>query len=283
MLLTPRYGSTPVLEFDGNQAAVGELLIRQRRRLVQAVCELTDEQWAHPSRCEGWSTRDVVAHLAMTNFFWEASIRAGIGGEPTRLLTGFDPVASPAQSVEGSAQSTSEIIEAMSATTESLAACLSELGASDWSALAESPPGHVSISAVAHHALWDSWIHERDVMLPLETTPAEEPDEVVACLRYVAGLTPALVLNAGGEQTGRFDVDARSPDVGFHVEIGTEVKVTDGTSGGGFTLGGSAIDLVEALSFRQPLDQEIPSDIEWAFSGLATVFDQQPHGRRATA
>lgn len=44
---------------------------------------------------------------------------------------------------------------------------LGSLEAVDWEALAEAPPGHITVSAVTHHALWDSWIHERDVLLPL--------------------------------------------------------------------------------------------------------------------
>lgn len=274
MLLTPRYGTRPVLELDGDPGAIGDTLVRQRRRLVEMTRGLTDEQWAHASRCEGWTVRHVAGHLSTTNFFWETTIRAGRSGEPTRSLTNFDPVASPAQAAEELTASPSEIVDTLSTTTESLAACVAELTEADWSDLAESPPGHVSIDCVAHHALWDSWIHERDVMLPLGLAPREEDDEVIACLRYVAGLTPALALNSGGTQTGGFDVVASEPDVAFHVDIGSEVAVTGGAADAEFALHGDAVELVEALSFRLPLRQEIPSTIAWAFTGLATVFDR---------
>jgi len=274
MLLTPRYGTTPVLELDGHPGAIGEALVRQRRRFVEMTRSLADEQWEHASRCEGWTVRHVAGHLSTTNFYWEASIRAGLAGDPTRFLTNFDPVASPAQAAEELTADPAAIVDTLSTTTESLAACVAELSETDWSTLAEAPPGHVSIDCVAHHALWDSWIHERDVMLPLGLTPSEEDDEVIACLRYVAGLTPALGLNNGGSETGGFDVVASDPDVEFHVSVGSEVAVTDGTAGADFALRGGAVDLVEALSFRTPLRHEIPPSVGWAFSGLATVFDR---------
>lgn len=273
MLLTPRYGTTPVITLDGDAGAVGEAAVRQRRRLVEVLCTLTAEQWDHQSRCDEWSVKDVAAHLSATNAFWEMSIRSGVAGAPTEWLSSFDPVSSPAQMVAESTQSIAEILETFATSTASLATCVADLSAADWRALAESPPGHVCVGAVVHHALWDSWIHERDILLPLGDAPVEEPDEVVACLRYVAGFTPALALNGGALGSGSFDVVATDPDVAFHVSIGTEVAVGAGSSACDFTLVGDAVGLVEALSFRVPMTQVIPPDLVWAFSGLSAVFD----------
>ncbi len=36
----------------------------ERRALAADLAALTFEQWAYPSLCDGWSVRDVVAHLA---------------------------------------------------------------------------------------------------------------------------------------------------------------------------------------------------------------------------
>ncbi len=274
MQLTPRYGSIPVIALDGDPSAVAEPLIRQRRRLVAAIEDFSAEQWSHPSRCEGWSASDVVTHLASTNAFWEISIRQGLVGEPTEMLAAFDPVATPAQMVAASALSTGEITERFATSTDSLADLLSGLAADDWEAIAEAPPGHISVSAVAHHALWDSWIHERDILIPLGRTPEEVPDEVISSLRYVAGFTPALALTGGASGSAGFDVTVTDPDAGFHVAIGTDVLVSSGTSGSDFELVGSSVDLLEALSFRRPLDQEIPRDLHWVFAGLSTVFDR---------
>lgn len=37
----------------------------QRRRTADLLETLTDEQWAHASLCEGWTVRDVAAHLTL--------------------------------------------------------------------------------------------------------------------------------------------------------------------------------------------------------------------------
>lgn len=273
MLLTPRYGTTPVLTLDGDPAAISDPLIRQRRRLAETLGRLSEQQWSHPSRCDGWSALDVAIHLSSTNSFWEASIGSGVGGAPTEILASFDPVATPAQMVATSDQTAADVVEAFAASTESLATLVAGLAPSDWELLAEAPPGHVDVSAVAHHALWDSWIHERDILLPLGESPPEVPDEVIASLRYVASLTPALVLIRGTAPSGGFDVIASDPDTSFHVAIGGDVAVTDGAAGSDFVLAGKAVDLLEALSVRAPLGADIPDDLGWAFAGLRTVFD----------
>jgi uncharacterized protein (TIGR03083 family) len=274
MRLTPRYGPTPILTLDGDPAAIAEPCIRQRRRLLAMIQGLTEDEWAHPSRCDGWSARDVAVHLASTNTFWEASIRSGVGGTPTELLATFDPVLTPARMVADSTLRIDEIVEAFAVSSGSLADLLLELSPADWAAQAEAPPGHVGVSAVVHHALWDSWIHERDIALPLGRTPDEEPDEVIASLRYVAALTPALALASDASGVGGFDVVASGPAAAFHVAISAGVVVTTGTSGSDFELAGDAADLVEALSFRRSLEQTIPPNLAWAFGGLGAAFDR---------
>ncbi len=274
MLLTPRYGPTPIIVLDGDPAAVAEPAIRQRRRFLTMIEQLTDDEWLHPSRCEGWSARDVAVHLASTNAFWELSIRSGIDGVPTEMLAAFDPVATPAGMVEASTLTTDEIVESFATSSASLADLLLELHATGWTVQAEAPPGHVSVSAVAHHALWDSWIHERDIALPLGHAAVVEPDEVIAALRYVAALTPALALAGGATGAGGFDVAVSGPDAGFHVDVSADVVVTTATSGSDFALTGDAVDLLEALSFRCPLEPTIPKELEWVFGGLGAAFDR---------
>ena len=273
MRLTPRYGPTPIIALDGDPQAVAVPAVRQRERFLAMIRQLTDDEWSQPSRCDGWSMRDVALHLESTNAFWAASIRSGVDGAPTEVLARFDPVATPAQMVAGSSASPAEIIDTFAASSASFADLLHGLSASDWRALAEAPPGHLGVSAVVHHALWDSWIHERDIALPLGRVPDVEPDEVIASLRYVAALSPAVAVVMGAAGTAGFDVSVSDPDGSFHVEIAAEVLVTTGSAGSAFELSGSSVDLLEALSIRQPLEQTIPTELDWVFAGLATAFD----------
>jgi uncharacterized protein (TIGR03083 family) len=279
MQLTPRYGTDPLIVLAGDPATILEPLVRQRRRLVEVLAAFDDERWAAPSRCAGWSNRDVVVHLDSTNAFWSFSIASGLKGEPSRFLASFDPVASPAQLVAGSAMSGPEAGERFAASTGALCDLLAGLDEAGWTTLAEAPPGHLSVAAVAHHALWDSWVHERDVLLPLGESPTEEPDEIAATLRYAAALSPAFARNSGAADAGTLGVAVTGPDVAFVVEVGARVTVTDvadgsaAEAGADLVLRGDAVDLAEALSVRRPLDQPIPASTAWMVGGLAEVFD----------
>jgi uncharacterized protein (TIGR03083 family) len=273
--LTPQYGDRPVITLDGDPSAIAVPAVRQRRRLAATLASLSAEQWAHASRCAGWSARDVIVHLESTNAFWEFSIAAGRTGEPTRMLQTFDPVASPAKLVARSEISWPEVAERFAASSATFTALLESLDETDWPKIAEAPPGHITISATAHHALWDSWVHERDVLLPLGLPLAVEPDEVAACLRYVAGVTPGFAITRGLARTGTFAVVASDPSVAFVVEIASGVQVRDRRPDDAveLTLTGDAVELLEALSVRRPLGQVVPPESAWMIGGLQEIFE----------
>ena len=282
MQLRPRYGDDPVVVLDGDPAAIAEPAIRQRRRFMEELGRLSDEQWAAPSRCEGWSAQDVIVHLDSTNAFWGFSLSAGRKGEPTRFLATFDPVASPAELVAGAGGTPpGAVLEAFAASTGALTTLLESFAADDWTITAEAPPGHVSASAVVHHALWDSWVHERDVLLPLGIRPPEEADEVAACLRYGAALAPGMSLNNGHARTGTLALAATDPDVAVVVEDDGRVSVRAGEPSGpvDVVLSGDAVELLEALSIRRPLGIDVPAASAWLVDGLAEVFDADPATR----
>ncbi len=277
MLLTPRYDGPTIMAMDGPPGRVGEAFVRQRRRMQEELASLTDEQWQHPSRCAGWTAQDVVAHLIGTNEFWHGSMVAGIAGSPTRILAGFDPAATPPLMVEPMRSMTPrEVLDQLSDTNAALFGVVEALDADSWSTVAESPPGHVPIDLLAHHALWDSWVHERDVLLPLAITPPDEPDEVVACLRYAAALGPALLATSETGGGGTFVIEATDPSAHVVIEVGTTVSVRDEVGPPGAPkLTGRSVDLVEALSIRAPIEASVPAAWRSLFAHLARVFDTE--------
>jgi uncharacterized protein (TIGR03083 family) len=276
MQLTPRYGDDPVLRIETAIGDVGTPLLRQRARLAKVLEQLDDAQWAAPSRCEGWSVQDVVAHLVTTNEFWAFSITAGLAGSPTTVLATFDPVATPAAMVDaGRGAAPSETLERFGATNDALAAVVGDIDERGWSTIAEAPPGHIAVRAVALHALWDAWVHERDVVLPLGLGTVDEADEIVGCLQYAAALGPAFHASRGSTRTGALRVRTAGPAAAFVVDVGPTVVVRDGDAPEGATvLDGPTIDLLEALSYRAPLAVDVPDDERWLFDGLGEVFDQ---------
>lgn len=276
MQLTPRYGDDPVITLDGPPDAVLAPTVRQRRRLLDALDGLDATGWDHPSRCEGWTTRDVVVHLDTATRFWNLSIEHGVQGRPTRFLATFDPVATPLALVAGSElDSPAAALESYRTSSEAYLDLLGSLGHDGWEALAEGPPGHISVAALAHHGLWDAWVHERDVLLPLGIVPDVEADEVAASLRYVAALGPGFARLHGATGTGTLGVAVDDLVDPFTVHVGHQVEVrTEAVDGADLVLGGPALDLLEALSFRAPMAQEVPSEQAWLLRGLDEVFDQ---------
>ncbi len=274
MQLAPLYGPEPVIDLDGAPSDVAAPTIRQRRRLVEALTTFDEDQWAHPSRCDGWTARDVILHLDTTNGFWTYSIMTGLAGKPSRVLTTFDPVASPAQMVAGEGDiAPGTVLERFIASTDRLEQLLRSLDDDGWTVLAEAPPGHITVSALVHHALWDSWVHERDILLPMGIAPDEESDEIVAGLRYVAALGPALAIGHGMSKQGRFGVDATGPDASFVVEIDDRVHVRGRADETELRLHGNAVELLEALSVRRELAQTVPAGSAWMLRGLLDTFD----------
>ena len=275
MRLTPRYEGPPALVFEP-AVDPSEPLFRQRRRLAATLATFDADQWAAPSRCAGWANRDVISHLVTTNSFWAASITAGRAGEPTRFLPGFDPVVTPAQLVEATPFiGTAELLAKFVATNDAIEEALVGLDADGWEVKAEAPAGHLALSAVASHALWDAWVHERDICLPLGLAVPEEADEVTTSLRFVAGLGPAFLAISGSTRIGAFAVRATDLDRTLVVDVGPTVVVREGGVALGLpTVAGGAVALTEAFSLRAA-PPVLPEGDRWMVDGLGVMFDQE--------
>jgi len=276
MQLTPRYDGPPLLRLDGPFTDPSVPLMQQRRRLAATLTTFDAEQWAAPTRCDGWSVQDVVTHLVSTNQFFAISISAGLAGEPTRFLATFDPVASPAEMVaKVRSQPFGAVLDRFVETNEALADAATGLDEAGWATIGEAPPGHVALRAVALHALWDAWIHERDVLLPLGLPTVEEADEISGTLHYAAALGPAFSASLGSTREGVLAVAASDPDDRFVVEVGSTVVVRDGEAPEGAPrLVGSAVELLEALSFRAPLPHPMAPEDQWLLGDLGQIFDR---------
>jgi uncharacterized protein (TIGR03083 family) len=274
MKLAPRYDGPPILVIDGEPDCQLTPFTRQRLRFEELLSGLTPEQWNEPSRCDGWSVRDVIAHLLTVNQFWNASVVAGVAGEPTRILRGFDPAATPPAMVSTmSALSSREVLDGFVDTNATLLDTLSRLTRDEWSMMAESPAGLVPIRLLVQHGIWDSWVHERDVALPLGLQPVVEPDEVVSCLQYAAAVSPALGIGLDRSGAAVLAVDATDPPVRFVLEVSDCVVLRDGSIDDRPCLRGDAVELTEALSLRVPLDAAAPMEWRQALGGIEAAFD----------
>jgi uncharacterized protein (TIGR03083 family) len=274
MRLVPRYEGPTILTLPGG-GDVGGPFVRQRRRLEALFASLGDDDWRAPTRCESWSVQDVATHLAGVNGFFHSAIAAGLAGTPTRVLEGFDPKATPAALVDAaSAGAPADTLAALVESDDALCELVAGLDDEQWSTIAEGPPGLVPVSLLVHHALWDSWVHERDVGLPLGRAVTEEPDEALACLRYVAGFGPAVALALGKAKPAAMVLETTDPEGLVAVEVTDRVVVHDRPPADvAVVLRGSAVDLVEQLSARAPLTASVPDEHRWLVGTLAMVFE----------
>ncbi len=274
MKVNPRYDGPPILVVPFQPGEVLLALTRQRRRMYDMLAALTDDQWQAQSRCAQWKVLDVVTHLSGVNPFWVYTVKAGLSGRPSRVLASFDPAATPASMVASAgATSPADALETFRVTNEALFAVMEGLADDDWALAAECPAGHVTIGCIAAHALWDAWVHERDIALPLGLPGALEADELSVCLRYAATLGPALGLNVGGSSKGSFALNATDPTVEFTLSVGESVVLRNGLDPAAPTLSGSAVDLLEAISVRAPMPSTAPSEWHTAIHGIAAAFD----------
>jgi uncharacterized protein (TIGR03083 family) len=275
MILSPRYSGPTVVTIEGDPGDVAVPLVRQRLRLAELAATFTEAEWSAPSRCSQWSVRDVIADIAGINPLYVMSAVAGLAGEPTRLMPHFDPAVSPLRMVEQvAALSSAQVLDLLVSSNAELIASAEALDGSGWCTSAESPLGEVPIRLVMSHALWDSWVHERDIVIPLGMTPTVVADEVVASLRYVAALTQGFAFGAGMECRGRFGIDATDPDFHCVMTVDDAVSVRVERPGDDIpVLRGPAVQLTEALSTRLPLPADAPPEWRRLLAGLEYTWD----------
>jgi uncharacterized protein (TIGR03083 family) len=272
--VSPRYRGPPIISIAGTPGDQLAPMMRQRRRLEAMVAELSGDDWRLASRCDGWAVQDVVAHLVGVNAFWRASVLAGLAGEPTQVLAAFDPKKTPALMVAQMRELTpDEVLDQFVASNQAFLDVMGGLDDDGWAMIAEAPPGHLPIRLVAHHALWDCWVHERDIALPIGLSPPTEPDEVRSCLRYVCALSSAFAIASGLTITGEFGLQANDPTLRCVLDVGESVAVRDAVAPRAAPcLRGDAVALIEALSIRTPLPVAVPAEWRQLLDGLAAAF-----------
>ncbi len=211
------------------------------------------------------------------NQFWTLSATSGLAGTPTRFLVDFDPIATPELLVAPMrAMAPTEVLELFISSNDELLTLLDTLDEHQWSTLAETPPGDLPIRLLASHGLWDGWVHERDILIPLGGDQPEHDDEIVGSLRYVCALIAGLALLSGVEVAGPLGVRAADPHASFVVTLAERVEVLDAPpEEGSCTLRGDAVGLLEALSTRASFPVSPTGDWDVVLQQFASVFS--PH------
>ncbi len=160
---------------QGTNLSADELigvLATHHARVAESWQGFSPEQWGQQSRNPDWSVHETARHVADAM----ESIRAKVLDEASPFpMEGFDPRTTPDTWMAASADEGPErTIERFAVAAQSLRDGVGRrMEAGDDQVVSEIyGPVHWSVMIV--HLLWDSWLHERDVLLPLGL-PAQSP------------------------------------------------------------------------------------------------------------
>ena len=226
MRMSPRYVGPTILTLAG-EGDVGELFVRQRRRLDATFRVAQRRRLARTNSLRELDGEDVATHLDSVNGFFHSSIAAGLAGTPTAGARRFRSEGDASGDGRRRASRLAKLSLSFLESDDALCKRVSGLDDGGGRRSRRVHRGLVPIRLLVHHALWDSWVHGRDVGLPLGLAVAEEPDEILACLRYVAGFGPAVALMLGKAKPAVLVLEATDPDGCVIVEVTDRVAVHD--------------------------------------------------------
>ena len=159
-----------------------------RYRFAEAVAALDRDALAARSRCSEWSVADVLRHINDVDSWMDA-----IWNGASVPFTSFDPNVTPHEFVKaGRAVPDGQVRDRFVAATPARASILSEGSAERWGDPSLSPLGAVPWWMSALHIFWDSWVHERDALLPIGIEPPVLEDEARPVTTYAVGIVAIL-------------------------------------------------------------------------------------------
>lgn len=164
-----------------------------RARLRAWVDELDEAGWTSPTRCPAWDARGLVQHLASGAAFLGWTLHQSNKGVQTELLAGMDTHTTvEAATAALDAMSRDELVAALHDADANIARVTEPHAANGWTSLAEAPPGHLPAHLALSHFLWDSWVHEHDLLLPVGQQPVLDPFEATTVAHYLAALATVM-------------------------------------------------------------------------------------------
>ena len=178
-----------------------EVFGQQRRRFVAVLRGFGPDDWAAPTRCADWSAHDVVRHLCDGTAI---GIAAGPGDRTLDITAGFDPRITPRRWLTASAgESPGATLSRFVASTEQMLALLRARLAQGRRFDVRLPYGPVDWTVLALHGFWESWLHERDVLLARGTEHPTSDDATGYAAAYGVFIAAAVASMFGDPVQGK--------------------------------------------------------------------------------
>lgn|GEM_PF-3432899 len=226
----------------------------QWTRMHAWLAALPDDAWGGPTRCEGWDTTLLVRHLVSATQFLGYTLHEAAHGTATTLLRGMDTRTTVASAAEVlgdlSPRAARDQLARMDASVD---AELEALGDGGLDATAEAPPGHVPAHLALAHFLFDSWVHEYDLLVPRGEQPVVDPLEARVVVGYLTGLASLASDGPAGPGTPvPLDLRLTDPDLRIGVEVRSGVTtVVPGTAvAWAAVIEGRTADVMDKLTGR---------------------------------
>ena len=241
-------------------APVLQAYARHRRQFAEDVQSFDEDALAVPSRCAGWSVADVVRHCIDADGW----IQAIWTGAPLPFEH-FDPTRTPDDFVvAGRSILDPEVRDRYGPSADAVVADVTARPPERWGDAAFSPLGAVPWWLSAVHMFYDSWLHRRDVLLPLGRDPEPAADETLPMVAY--SLAIVGILSSGpteAEIAGVRMVRADGP-------------VVVSAAGGNGADPAAQAAIVDAISGRGSLEDALPGEdpaLVHRLGALARIFN----------
>ena len=233
-----------------------------RQRLRTWFLGLGDAEWSGATRCTEWRVLELAQHLISGSQFLGYTLHQSRKGEATRLLAGFDSQRTAAvTAAQFAGLPPGDLLERLNAVDAQVEHEIESLVGDEWVNPAEAPPGQVPAYVAVNHFLFDSWVHERDMMLPANQIPATEPNEAAMVASYVVALT-GVARRVGESAPSQAPLRMRLSDIDRCIRV----DVTEGRASVSFTepdgdaeFCARAADIVDFATGRK-IEGELPAD-----------------------
>jgi uncharacterized protein (TIGR03083 family) len=157
-----------------SQEEVVDGLLAEMRWLYDLASTVTTEEWAMPSRCEGWTVFDVAAHVTGVMADITAGRLEGIDTQPW-----YDH-----QVAERRGRSAQALLEEMDSVTTATQELMSAIDQDAWNGPAV--PGIEGTLGAAIQSLWcGGYIHNEDILAALGRPPKKGPG-LQAAVAFIA-------------------------------------------------------------------------------------------------
>ena len=242
----------------------------QRRRFAAVLAGFGADDWKRPTRCAAWSAHEVVRHLCDIT---EIGITIGPGDTRLDYAAGFDPRTSPSEWLANSAgESPDNTLDRYTATSAELLALARSRLAQGRSFDVLLPYGPMDWTVIMLHGFWDSWIHERDVLLARGAEHPTDDDATAYAIAYGVFLSAGVASMFGAPVQEKLTL---SGDGGGIVDVDSNVDGVTLTARRVTTTGPPAADVADILAGRaEPADvlDDLPAGSRAALLGMADYF-----------